>query len=145
MAIHCLISMIHYDADWNRNTLPNKMDQCDVTGTPTTVSSWPIAIQNSTDLNTDLSMKWALLAAKKAVQREPFLKQKRNKFFALLYAVETQVTGFHIAVFYPIRSFTVPLLDMRNWGKPQNKPFIQQQLQVTYKGLFCNCMQCSCK
>ena len=91
------------------------MDQYDVTGTPTTVSSWPTAIQNSTDLHTDLSIKWALIAAKKAVQRAPFLTQKkRNKFFALLYAVEMQVTACHIAVFYPSRSFTAPLLDMRD-------------------------------
>jgi hypothetical protein len=56
-------------------------------------------------------MKWVLLAASKAVQSESFLVQKnRNKFSALLKAVEMQVPAFHVAVFYPLRSFTVPLL-----------------------------------
>jgi len=43
------------------------MDKYDVTGTPTTVSSWSTVMQNCTDLHTDVSMKWVLLAAKKAV------------------------------------------------------------------------------
>jgi hypothetical protein len=59
-------------------------------------------------------MKWVLLAANKAIQSEPFLKQKNRNhfFFALLNAVEMQVPAFYIAVFYPLRYFTVPLLDM---------------------------------
>lgn len=93
------------------------MNRYDVTGTLTAVSSWLTVTQYYTDLHTDVSMKWVLLAAKKAVQSEPFLtQQNRNKyfFFALLNAVEMQVSAFHIAVFYPLGSFTALLLDMRD-------------------------------
>ena len=72
-------------------------------------------MQNCTDLRTDVSMKGVLLSANKVVQRELSLSQKnRNKFFALLNAVEMQVPAFHIAVFYPFRPFTVSLFDMRD-------------------------------
>jgi len=90
-----------------------QMNQYDVPGTPTAVSSRVTVTQNCTDLDTDLAMKWVLLAANKAVQSESFLTQKnKNKFFALLNAVEMQVPAFHIAIFYPLHPFTVRLLDM---------------------------------
>ena len=89
------------------------MDQYDVTGTATTVSSWPTVTQNCTDLHTDLAMKWVLLAANKAVQSEPFLTQKnKNNFFCVTERCRSAGACVSHCSILPLHTFTVLLLDM---------------------------------
>jgi hypothetical protein len=62
-------------------------------------------------------------------------------------ALESQVAAFHIIIFYPTSLFYCPVIGCRDHGKLQkiNCLLLQQQLQSTYRVLFCNFLQCSFK